>query len=223
MVSRRTFLGSGVAVAATFAIPFPANAANFYSGLTIQSIMDIPFFYALEKGLFRLVGLNVEPVKWNTSNLIANDADSIAIHTQCVDLIKQEVALPGQFKIIALSHETEPQRTDGAKSVDRNFGSAALIRTGFIKHQPEASQRYIAAYNLAINCLRENYTEAYTLLKKYGQLAEGLSLPEYTLYRDMSPLDIQSFQKHADYHHEVGDMSRKLNVEPLFLKHSDLI
>jgi ABC-type nitrate/sulfonate/bicarbonate transport system substrate-binding protein len=214
MVSRRFFLGTGVAVAATYAVPVPAYAADILAELNATpTAANIPFIYAIDQGLFRLVGLDLATVKGLTT---ASTVDRVAINDRCINLLQQEVKTPGQFKIIALTSEVEPSARAGS---DRCF-SAATLSTQFLKQQPAASQRYIAAYNLAIECLRENPAQARAYLEKFDRRV-GSTMPEYKLYRDLNATDIQSFQKRVERYHAVGTLSRKVNVPSLLLKNSD--
>jgi NitT/TauT family transport system substrate-binding protein len=102
------------------------------------------------------------------------------------------------------------------------FGGSASLTASFIKANPEAAKKYIAAYAKGVAYVRSKPTEARQYLKGYtpieGALASEVPLAAYTLYNEFTPADIGHFQKFFDLFSEKGIFSSRLMVDSMLYK-----
>lgn len=101
-------------------------------------------------------------------------------------------------------------------------GGSASLTTEFLKKNPEASKRYMAAYARGIDLVRKNPAEARQYLKGYtaieGALTAEVPLASYMLYSEFKPSDVAYFQKFYDLFTEKGIFEKKVAVDGLLFK-----
>ena len=101
-------------------------------------------------------------------------------------------------------------------------GGAASLTTEFIKKNPEAASKYIAAYRRGVDLVRQQPAEARQHMKGYtaieGALTTEVPLAAYMMYDEFQPSDIAYFQKFYDLFTEKNIFSKKLDVASLLYK-----
>ncbi len=101
-------------------------------------------------------------------------------------------------------------------------GGAASLTSEFIKKNPEAAKKFIAAYGRGVALVRTQPNEARQYLKGYtaieGALTNEVPLASYMLASEFKPSDIAYFQKFYDLFTEKGIFERKVPVEGLLYK-----
>jgi NitT/TauT family transport system substrate-binding protein len=101
-------------------------------------------------------------------------------------------------------------------------GGSASLTTEFLKKNPEAAKKYIAAYARGIDLVRKNPAEARQYLKGYtaieGALTAEVPLASYLLSSDFKPSDIAYFQKFYDLFTEKGIFEKKVAVDNLLYR-----
>lgn len=101
-------------------------------------------------------------------------------------------------------------------------GGSATLTTEFIKKNPEATKKYIAAYAKGIELVRSQPADARQYLKGYtaieGPLTGEVPLASYMLYSEFKPSDVAAFQKFFDLFTEKGVFEKKLAVDSLIYK-----
>ncbi len=101
-------------------------------------------------------------------------------------------------------------------------GGSASLTTEFIKKNPEATKKYIAAYSKGIELVRSKPAEARQYLKGYtaieGPLTGEVPLASYMLYHEFKPSDVAYFQKFYDLFTEKGIFDKKVSVDGLLYK-----
>lgn len=101
-------------------------------------------------------------------------------------------------------------------------GGSASLTTEFLKKNPEAAKKYIAAYARGIELVRKNPAEARQYLKGYtaieGALTAEVPLASYMLYSEFKPSDVAYFQKFYDLFTEKGIFEKKVLVDGLLYK-----
>lgn len=101
-------------------------------------------------------------------------------------------------------------------------GGSASLTTEFLKKNPEASKKYIAAYARGIDLVRKNPAEARQYLKGYtaieGALTAEVPLASYMLYSEFKASDVAYFQKFYDLFTEKGIFEKKVAVDGLLYK-----
>lgn len=101
-------------------------------------------------------------------------------------------------------------------------GGAAALTTEFIKKNPEATRKYIAAYARGIELVRNHPDQARAYLKGYtaieGSLTNEVPLAAYMLYNEFKPSDIAYFQKFYDLFVEKGVFAQRIVVDNLIYK-----
>lgn len=102
------------------------------------------------------------------------------------------------------------------------FGGSASLTATFIKANPEAAKKYIAAYGKGVAYVRSKNVEARQYLKGYtaieGDLAKEVPLAAYTMYNEFTKKDIEYFQKFFDLFSEKGIFSSRLIVDTMIYK-----
>ena len=102
------------------------------------------------------------------------------------------------------------------------FGGSASLTSTFIKAQPEAAKKYIAAYGKGVAYVRSKPTEARQFLKGYtaieGALTAEVPLAAYMMYNEFTPKDIAYFQKFFDLFAEKGIFTSRLIVDTMLYK-----
>ncbi|MBD2103031.1 ABC transporter substrate-binding protein [Leptolyngbya sp. FACHB-261] len=154
--------------------------------------------------------------------------------------IKQHVAAIASGQIDA-AYTLEPTGTIGSlKGITRTLesgviakyilgspkaawhGGSATLSTQFLNENPEAAKKYIAVYRRGIEDIRSNPEEARQYLAGYtaieGELTKAVPLPNYMLYDEFTPSDIEYFQSFFDYLQEKAVFSRKVDVAALLYK-----
>jgi len=101
-------------------------------------------------------------------------------------------------------------------------GGAASLTTEFIKKNPEATKKYMAAYQRGVELVRTKPDEARQYMKGYtaieGPLTNEVPLASYMLYSEFTPPAIAYFQKFYDLFTEKGIFDKKVVVADLIYK-----
>jgi NitT/TauT family transport system substrate-binding protein len=101
-------------------------------------------------------------------------------------------------------------------------GGAASLTTEFIKKNPDAAKKYIAAYTRGVELVRAQPAEARQYMKGYtaieGALTAEVPLASYMLHNEFKPSDIAYFQKFYDLFTEKGIFDKKVAVDTLLYK-----
>jgi len=101
-------------------------------------------------------------------------------------------------------------------------GGSASLTTEFLRKNPEAAKKYIAAYARGIDLVRKNPAEARQFLKGYtaidGALTAEVPLASYLLSTDFKPSDVAYFQKFYDLFTEKGIFEKKVVVDGLLYR-----
>ncbi len=101
-------------------------------------------------------------------------------------------------------------------------GGAASLTSEFIKKNPEAAKKFIAAYARGIELVRSKPEEARQFMKGYtaieGPLTAEVPLASYMLYNEFKPSDLAHFQKFYDLFTEKGIFEKKVVVDSLIYK-----
>jgi len=101
-------------------------------------------------------------------------------------------------------------------------GGAASLTTEFIKKNPEATKKFIAAYAKGVALVRTQPNEARQFLKGYtaieGALTNEVPLASYMLYNEFQASDVAYFQKFYDLFTEKGIFDKKVPVDGLLYK-----
>lgn len=101
-------------------------------------------------------------------------------------------------------------------------GGSASLTTEFLRKNPEAAKKYMAAYARGVDLVRKNPAEARQYLKGYtaieGALTAEVPLASYMLYTEFKPSDVAYFQKFYDLFTEKGIFEKKVNVDGLLFK-----
>ncbi|MCV0438287.1 MAG: ABC transporter substrate-binding protein [Hydrogenophaga sp.] len=102
------------------------------------------------------------------------------------------------------------------------FGGSAALSSEFIKKNPEAAKKFVAAYGKGVNYVRTKAVEARQYLKGYtpieGALTGEVPLAAYTMYSEFTPADVAHFQKFFDLFSEKGIFSSRLMVDSMLYK-----
>lgn len=101
-------------------------------------------------------------------------------------------------------------------------GGAASLTTEFIKKNPDAAKKYIAAYTRGVELVRTQPAEARQYMKGYtaieGALTAEVPLASYMLHNEFKPSDIAYFQKFYDLFTQKGIFDKKVIVDTLLYK-----
>jgi NitT/TauT family transport system substrate-binding protein len=101
-------------------------------------------------------------------------------------------------------------------------GGAASLTSEFIKKNPEAAKKFIAAYARGVDLVRTKPEEARTHMKGYtaieGALTAEVPLASYMLYNEFKPSDLAHFQKFYDLFTEKGIFEKKVSVDGLIYR-----
>ena len=101
-------------------------------------------------------------------------------------------------------------------------GGAASLTSEFIKKNPDAAKKFIAAYARGIELVRSKPDEARQFMKGYtaieGALTAEVPLASYMLYNEFKPSDVAYFQKFYDLFTEKGIFEKKVLVDGLLYK-----
>ncbi len=102
------------------------------------------------------------------------------------------------------------------------FGGSASLSSDFIKKNPDAAKKFVAAYGKGVNYVRTKSVEARQYLKGYtaieGALTSEVPLAAYTMYNEFTPADVAHFQKFFDLFSEKGIFSSRLIVDTMLYK-----
>ncbi|MDP3250391.1 MAG: ABC transporter substrate-binding protein [Hydrogenophaga sp.] len=102
------------------------------------------------------------------------------------------------------------------------FGGSASLASEFIKKNPDAAKKFVAAYGKGVNYVRTKSVEARQYLKGYtaieGALTGEVPLAAYTMYNEFTPADVAHFQKFFDLFSEKGIFSSRLMVDTMLYK-----
>ena len=102
------------------------------------------------------------------------------------------------------------------------FGGSASLSSEFIKKNPDAAKKFIAAYAQGVAYVRTKPAEARQYLKGYtaieGPLTGEVPLAAYTLYNEFTPADVAHFQKFFDLFSEKGIFSKRLMVDSMLYR-----
>ena len=102
------------------------------------------------------------------------------------------------------------------------FGGSASLSSDFIKKNPDAAKKFVAAYGKGVAYVRSKPVEARQYLKGYtpieGALTSEVPLAAYTMYDEFKPADIAHFQKFFDLFSEKGIFSSRLMVDSMLYK-----
>ena len=101
-------------------------------------------------------------------------------------------------------------------------GGAASLTSEFIKKNPDAAKKFIAAYTRGVELVRTKPEEARQFMKGYtaieGPLTNEVPLASYMLYNEFKPSDVAYFQKFYDLFTDKGIFEKKVAVDPLLYK-----
>jgi NitT/TauT family transport system substrate-binding protein len=101
-------------------------------------------------------------------------------------------------------------------------GGAASLTTEFIRKNPEATKKFIAAYTRGVELVRNKPDEARQYMKGYtaieGPLTNEVPLASYMLYNEATPASIAYFQKFYDLFTEKGIFDKKVVAGDLIYK-----
>jgi len=101
-------------------------------------------------------------------------------------------------------------------------GGAATLTSDFIKTNPAAATKFIAAYKRGVTLVREQPDEARQYMKGYtaieGALTKEVPLAAYMMYDEFKASDVAYFQKFYDLFTEKNIFSQKVAVGPLIFK-----
>jgi len=101
-------------------------------------------------------------------------------------------------------------------------GGAASLTTEFIKKNPEAAKKFIAAYMRGVELVRTKPDEARPYMKGYtaieGPLTNEVPLASYMPYNEFKASDVAYFQKFYDLFTEKGIFDKKVVVAELLYK-----
>lgn len=102
------------------------------------------------------------------------------------------------------------------------FGGSASLSSDFIKKNPDAAKKFVAAYGKGVAYVRSKPVEARQYLKGYtpieGALTGEVPLAAYTMYNEFKPADVAHFQKFFDLFAEKGIFSSRLLVDSMLYK-----
>ncbi|MGV3728177.1 ABC transporter substrate-binding protein [Hydrogenophaga sp.] len=102
------------------------------------------------------------------------------------------------------------------------FGGSASLSSDFIKKNPDAAKKFVAAYGKGVAYVRSKSVEARQYLKGYtpieGALTAEVPLAAYTMYNEFTPADVAHFQKFFDLFSEKGIFSSRLMVDTMLYK-----
>ncbi len=102
------------------------------------------------------------------------------------------------------------------------FGGSASLSSAFIKKNPDAAKKFIAAYGKGVDYVRKNNVEARQYMKGYtaieGALTAEVPLAAYMMYNEFKPSDVAHFQKFFDLFAEKGIFSSRLMVDSMLYK-----
>ena len=102
------------------------------------------------------------------------------------------------------------------------FGGSASLSSDFIKKNPDAAKKFIAAYAKGVAYVRSKNVEARQYLKGYtpieGALTGEVPLAAYTMFNEFTPADIGHFQKFFDLFSEKGIFTSRLMVDTMIYK-----
>ena len=102
------------------------------------------------------------------------------------------------------------------------FGGSASLTSSFIKDNPDAAKKFIAAYGKGVEYVRTKASEARQYLKGYtaieGPLTSEVPLAAYKMVSEFTPADIAHFQKFFDLFAEKGIFSSRLMVDTMLYK-----
>ena len=101
-------------------------------------------------------------------------------------------------------------------------GGSASLTSEFIKKNPDATKKYMAAYLKGVELVRTKPDEARQYLKGYtaieGPLTGEVPLAAYMAWNEFKPGDIAYFQKFFDLFTEKGIFDKKVVVADLLYK-----
>ena len=102
------------------------------------------------------------------------------------------------------------------------FGGSASLSSDFIKKNPDAAKKFVAAYGKGVAYVRSKSVEARQYLKGYtpieGALTAEVPLAAYTMYNEFTPADVAHFQKFFDLFADKGIFSKRLMVDSMLYK-----
>jgi NitT/TauT family transport system substrate-binding protein len=102
------------------------------------------------------------------------------------------------------------------------FGGSASLSSDFIKKNPDAAKKFVAAYGKGVAYVRSKPVEARQYLKGYtpieGALTAEVPLAAYMMYNEFKPADVAHFQKFFDLFSEKGIFSSRLMVDTMLYK-----
>ncbi len=102
------------------------------------------------------------------------------------------------------------------------FGGSASLSSDFIKKNPDAAKKFVAAYAKGVAYVRSKPADARQYLKGYtpieGALTSEVPLAAYMMYDEFKPADVAYFQKFFDLFSEKGIFSSRLMVDTMLYK-----
>ena len=101
-------------------------------------------------------------------------------------------------------------------------GGSASLTSEFIKKNPDAAKRYMAAYRKGVEFVRTSPGEARQYMKGYtaieGPLTSEVPLAAYMFYDEFTPASAAYFQTFFDLFTDKGIFNRKVVVADLLYK-----
>ena len=100
--------------------------------------------------------------------------------------------------------------------------NAVIVSEDFLKKNPEAAKKFIAAYKRGVDLVRNQPAEARQFMKGYtaieGALTNEVPLASYMLHDEFKPSDVAYFQKFYDLFFEKQVFEKRVLVEPLLYR-----
>jgi len=101
-------------------------------------------------------------------------------------------------------------------------GGSASLTSEFIRKNPDATKKYMAAYLKGVDFVRAKPDEARQYLKGYtaieGPLTSEVPLAAYMAWSEFKPADVAYFQKFFDLFTDKGIFDKKVAVADLLYK-----
>jgi len=101
-------------------------------------------------------------------------------------------------------------------------GGAASLTSEFIRQNPGAAKKYMAAYLRGVELVRKTPDAARPYLKGYtaidGALTAEVPMSDYMYYNEFKPSDVAHFQKFYDLFSDKGIFQKRVLVDTLLYK-----
>ncbi len=102
------------------------------------------------------------------------------------------------------------------------YMAGGALSEKFLAERPEVAERYIAAWDEAIDFIHDNPGEARQALLAYTPIApeiiDKVPLVLFSKISDVSEEDIDNFQKYIDFSVQIGTIPGDIDVRPFIVK-----